>query len=336
MRVGIDAMGGDLAPAEPVMGALAAADLLAEDDRIVLFGDEQAIREHLDGQEGWERFIEIEHAPEVIGSEEVPVEAIRQKPNSSIARMAEKARQREVDAIISAGNTGACVAAAQMRLRRLRGVHRPGIAIVIPTYAGPLTMIDVGANVNARPQHLYQYGIMASEYSRCICGVDEPRVAVLSIGEEDTKGNQLVKETRELLRTDPNIKFVGNVEGRELFHGACDVIVTEAFVGNVALKLIEGLSEGLFRSLLMEMAQTGMQLGKEFEEAIAKMRVKYDFNEYGGAPLLGINGIAIICHGASKRQAITNAIRVANTFASTHVNDRITKRIAQCQDTADE
>ena len=331
MRLAIDAMGGDLAPAEPVMGALAAMAECQEGDVVVLVGDQQAIRQHLDGQSGWERFIRIEHASQIVEMNESPVEAIRQKPNSSIALMAELAKRREVDAIISAGNTGAYVAACQMRLRRLRGVHRPGIAIVMPTYANPVVLIDVGANVNCRPRHLHQYAVMASEYSRHMCKVPQPRVGLLSIGQEDAKGNQLVKETRELLRGDDDIHFVGNVEGRELFHGVCDVLVTEAFVGNVALKLIEGLSEGLFKSLCLELARRNPQLAGQFEKAIVKLREKYDFNEYGGAPLLGVNGICIICHGASRRRAIANAIRVARNFANAHINERITDRIAHCQ-----
>jgi len=336
MRVGIDAMGGDFAPLEPVMGALEAKDLLEEGDEVVLIGDDSTIREHLEGQGDWEKFIRIEHASEVIGPGDSPVEAIRQKPDSSIARMAELAKEKAVDAVISAGNTGACVAAAQMRLRRLRGVTRPGIAIIIPTYAGPVTMIDVGANVDARPHHLHQYALMAAEYSRSICGVQDARVGLLSIGEEDAKGNQLVKETHELLRADPTVQFVGNVEGREMLHGACDVVVTEAFVGNVALKLIEGLSEGLFRSLAADLAKDNPELAKMFEKAIIRIRDKYDFNAYGGAPLLGVNGIFIICHGASKRRGITNAIRVAREAASSRVNERITARVAQCQGPANE
>jgi len=333
MRLGLDAMGGDFAPAEPVRGALAAGSELAADDEIVLIGNESAIRPHLAEQNGWERFIRIEHAPAVVGMDEVPVEALRRKPDSSIARMASLAARGQLDAIISAGNTGACVAAAQMRLRRLRGVHRPGIAIVVPTYYGPVALCDVGANVNCRPIHLYQYGIMASEYARCICGVQHPRVGLLSIGREDAKGNQLVKETRELLRSDPEMRFVGNIEGRDLFEGVCDVVVAEGFVGNVALKLMEGLAEGLFKSMSKELSgQDASQIGP-FRQTIKTIHDKYDFNEYGGAPLLGVRGICIICHGASQKRAITNAIRVAREFASTRVNDRITDRIAHCQGT---
>ncbi len=329
MRIGVDAMGGDFAPAGVVKGALDARSLLGDDDKIVLIGDEPSVREHLVEADGWEQFIQIEHAGEVIGMDESPVEALRQKPDSSIVKMASLAARSRLDAIISAGNTGACVAAAQMRLRRLRGVHRPGIAIVMPTYAGPVVMCDVGANVNCRPQHLYQYGLMSAEYSRCICGIDEPRVALLSIGAEDAKGNQLVKETRDLFKNDSEIKFVGNVEGREMFHGACDVVVTEGFVGNVALKLMEGLAEGLFKSTYLELTKSTPDLAGQFEQAITTIKEKYDFNEYGGAPLLGVNGICIICHGASRPRGVTNAIGVTLNFAKTHINDRITECLAR-------
>ena len=336
MRLGLDAMGGDYAPAEPVMGALAAREMLGEGDEIILVGDEAAIREHLETGSGWESFIRIVHAPEVIGMDEVPVESLRGKPNSSIARLAEMARRGEVDAIISAGNTGACVAASQMRLRRLRGVVRPGIAIVIPTFYGPVTMCDVGANVNCRPRHLYQYAIMASEYARGICGIEDARVGLLSIGQEDAKGNLLVKETRELLRSDPALRFVGNVEGRDLFRDVCDVVVTDGFVGNVALKLMEGLAEGLFMSLQKSFSDAGSKAGDRLHQAVTKIRERYDFNEYGGAPLLGVNGISIICHGASRRRGIANAVRVAREFAHSKINERITERIAQCQGTVHE
>ncbi|KKK89525.1 hypothetical protein LCGC14_2732210, partial [marine sediment metagenome] len=287
-------------------------------------------------QDGWRDFISIVHAPDVIGMSEVPVESLRAKPNSSIARMAELAHNGELDAVISAGNTGACVAACQMRLRRLRGVVRPGIAIVIPTADGPVTMCDVGANVNCRARHLHQYAIMASEYASGICGVNDARVGLLSIGEEDAKGSPLVKEAHELLRDDSTVRFIGNIEGQDLFRGVCDVVVTEGFVGNVALKLIEGLAEGLVKSLLRDLAELGVGGSRDVGGILDEIRERYDFNAYGGAPLLGVNGISIICHGASKRRAITNAIRVAREFRTLRINERITNRIATCQGTVDE
>ena len=335
MRIGIDAMGGDFAPEVPVKGALAARSMLAADDRIVLIGDEAAIRSHLNGQADWQSFIRIEPAEGVIGMDETPVEALRAKPRSSIARMAELAARKEVDAIVSAGNTGACVAAAQMRLRRLAGVHRPGIAIVIPTFHGPVVMCDVGANPMCRPMHLYQYGIMSAEYSRALCGVAEPRVGLLSIGEEDAKGNPLVKETRALMK-DGTTNYIGNVEGRDIFRGVCDVVVCDGFVGNVCLKLMEGLSEGLFKSIMQELHRKRPDMAEQFQQAAAKIAETFDFNEYGGAPLLGVNGVCIICHGASQCRAIAKAARVAADFARRGLNARIVERISKSQGQADD
>jgi glycerol-3-phosphate acyltransferase PlsX len=336
MRIGIDAMGGDFAPAQPVKGALEAKSLLGKDDQIVLIGDEPAIRQHLDSQAGWPSFIRIAQADQVVGMNEKPVEAHRAKPRNSILRMAEMAAAGEIDACISAGNTGACVAACQMRLRRLSGVSRPGIAIVIPTLHGPVVLCDVGANVDCRPQHLYQYGVMAAEYSRGICHIADPRVGLLSIGEEDAKGNELVKETRELLRGDKSVNFVGNVEGRDIFRGLADVVVCEGFVGNVCLKLVEGFAENVFQSLFAQMGKVQGEAAGQLQAAVGKLREKFDFNEYGGAPLLGVNGVCIICHGASQHRAIFNAVRVATGFCRTGINDRIKARFADSQDARDE
>jgi len=302
MRIGIDAMGGDRAPVAEVSGALAARELLGEEDRIVLIGDEPAIRRRLDEAEDWRACIEIRHAEEVIGMNEAPVEALRAKPNSSIAVLASMQRAGEIDAGISAGNTGAFVAAAQMRLRRLRGVHRPGIAILTPTPCGPVAICDVGANVNCRPQHLHQYGVMASVYVGAICGIDNPRVGLLSIGQEEIKGNDLVKRARDLMKADAGLQFTGNVEGRDLFRGACDVMVCDGFVGNVVLKLMEGMAGSVVEAMLTELAGSMPGQAGLIREAAADIIRKYDYNEYGGAPLLGVAGICIICHGASNRE----------------------------------
>lgn len=331
MRIGIDAMGGDCAPQEQVRGAVTARPLLGQDDRIVLIGDEAEVRRCLDRVGGPQDYIEVVHAEEAIGMDEAPVEALRTKPNNSIAVMAEMHRDHRIDACISAGNTGACVAAAQMRLRRLRGVHRPGIAIVTPTFHSPVAICDVGANVNCRPRHLHQYAVMASVYMRAICGVEHPRVGVLSVGEEDAKGNVLVKNTRDLIKDDPNIQFVGNVEGRDLFGGVCDVMVCEGFVGNVVLKLIEGMASSVIDGMLQELAAAMPGQGAPIRRAAAEIVRKYDYNEYGGAPLLGVAGICIICHGASNHRGIMNAVRVAKEFASHQVNERICELLSQGQ-----
>lgn len=329
MRIGIDAMGGDLAPAEVVKGAVAAREILAKGDRIVLVGLQPAIEECLGKAAAPTDHIEIRHTDQVLGMDEPPVETLRAKPRCSIAVMAEMHRDGEIDACISAGNTGACVAAAQMRLRRLRGVHRPGIAVITPTPAGPVAVCDVGANVNCRPEHLYQYGIMASVYIQAIGGVKNPRVGLLSIGEEEAKGNTLVKETRDLLKADKNIQFVGNVEGRDLFSGECDVMVCEGFVGNVILKLIEGMAVSVGEAIVRELFAALPDHASAIQKAARQLMVKYDYNEYGGAPLLGVAGISIICHGASNFRGIMNAARVAKEFANHQVNQKIVELISQ-------
>ena len=331
MRIGIDAMGGDRAPAEPAKGAIAAREWLSEDDRVVLIGDEPKIRACLAEAGGPQAHIDVRHTDQVIHMAESPVEALRSKPGSSIAVMAEMHKSGQIDACISAGNTGACVAAAQMRLRRLRGVHRPGIAVITPTFRTPVTICDVGANVNCRPQHLHQYGVMASVYAKAICGIEDPRVGVLSIGEEEAKGNALVKETRDLLKADPAVTFVGNIEGRDLFRGICDVVVCDGFVGNVVIKLMEGMASSVFEGIMREILQAFPTQVDSIKRASAEMIRKYDFNEYGGAPLLGVAGICIICHGASNHRGIMNAVRVAKDFSRRQVNEQITDLLSNGQ-----
>jgi len=332
MRIGLDAMGGDHAPATEVQGALEARALLDPGDKIVLVGQEPVILEQLKDATDWRETIEIRNAPQVIQMNDPPVEALRTKPNSSIAVLAEMHRDGEVDACISAGNTGAFVAAAQMRLRRLRGVHRPGIAIVTPTPRGPVVVCDVGANVACRPLHLYQYGVMASVYGSMVVGIENPRVAVLSVGQEEGKGNELVKRSSELLREDPNVNFVGNVEGRDVFNGFCDVIVCDGFVGNVALKLIEGMAQSLIRTMFTDIAS---RVPKIFSGTVKKLAKgvldQFDFNQYGGAPLLGVGGICTITHGASDANGIMNAVRATKEHLQHRVNDYITERLAQGQ-----
>lgn len=332
MRIGIDAMGGDQAPAEVVKGAVAARELLANGDRIVLVGLDSAIADCLSASDGPTDHIEIRHTDQMLDMDEPPVESLRNKPRCSIAVMAEMHRDGEIDACISAGNTGACVAAAQMRLRRLHGVHRPGIAVITPTPAGPVAVCDVGANVNCRPAHLYQYGIMASVYVQAIGGIKTPRVGLLSIGEEAAKGNALVRETRALLKTDKNLHFVGNVEGRDLFSGNCDVMVCEGFVGNVVLKLIEGMAISVGEAIIRELLQVLPENSPAIQRAARQLMGKYDYNEYGGAPLLGVAGISIICHGASNYRGIMNAVRVAKEFANFQVNQKIVELVSQGQE----
>jgi len=335
MRIGIDAMGSDRAPGVEVAGALAARSFLGEGDRIVLVGDERAIGEHLSECDDWSSFIDVRHADDVIGMAESPVEALRAKPKSSIAVLTQMHADGEVEACISAGNTGAFVAAAQMRLRRLRGVHRPGISVLTPTFRGPVAVCDVGANVSCRPSHLQQYGVMSSVYLTALRGVENPRVGLLSIGEEDAKGNSLVKEARELMKADPAQNFIGNVEGRDLFGGVCDVLVCEGFVGNVVLKLIEGMSEGVLRGLVGELISSLPAQAAAIQAAGMGVMNKYDYNEYGGAPLLGVGGTCLICHGASGHRGIMHAVEGARALVNYQVNERITELLSQSKRTAD-
>jgi glycerol-3-phosphate acyltransferase PlsX len=328
MRIGVDAMGGDRGPDTIVAGALAGREFLGEDDHLVLVGDERIILDQL-GEAANNGQVVVVHTEEVIGMGESPVEALRAKQKSSIAVMTEMHREGQLDACISAGNTGACVAAAQMRLHRLAGVSRPGIAVLAPTFHGPVALCDVGANVNCRPKHLHQYGVMTSLYMEAMCGMDAPRVGLLSVGEEEGKGNELVKKTGDLLKDDPHVNFVGNVQGSDLLRGVCDVMICEGFVGNVVLKLVEGLGMGLVRAMLEQFQQIMPDQMQQVGQAFQQISHMYDFNLYGGAPLLGVDGIWIICHGASKHGAIKHAVREAKTFRDHRVNERITEKLSE-------
>lgn len=329
MRIAIDAMGGDYAPAEIVAGALEAKDVLDHSDELVLVGNEEVIREHLKRSGASPDIFRIFHAPDVIGMDESPVEALRRKPKSSIAVMAHAASHRQVDAVLSAGNTGACVAASQLRMRNLPGVLRPGIAVVLPTLGGPVTMCDVGANIACKPIHLYQYAVMSCVYAEVMFGIQNPKVGLMNIGEEEAKGTDLVKKTRDLIRSDSNINFVGNLEGRDLFGGKCNVVICEGFLGNVILKLTEGLVDMIFSAIKQELKSRNPLMALWFKSVMKGLFRKYDYHEYGGALLLGVNGISIICHGSSKARTIKNAILACKKFSTLQINGKIVERLTQ-------
>jgi len=234
----------------------------------------------------------------------------------------------QLDAVISAGNTGACVAASQMRMRNLDGINRPGIAVVIPTFSGPVVICDVGANIACKPVNLYQYAVMASLYSKSTLDINNPRVGIMSIGEEDAKGNEVIKKAREFIKQDPNLNLIGNIEGRDIFKGACDVAICDGFVGNVVLKLMEGLVDGLFKAIKHELMQENMMLALKFKPVMMRIYNKYDYHEYGGAPLLGVNGTSIICHGSSKARTIKNAILRSKAYYTQKMNQQIVEYIA--------
>ena len=328
IRVAVDAMGGDHAPKAIVRGAVQA---LVEDPvlELVLVGDEGVVHKELSGTQskGCESRIRIVHASQVVGMDEPPVEAVKTKRDSSLARMAELAASGEADAVISAGNTGACAAVCQLKMKPLACISRPGIAVTIPSFHGPFVLCDVGANIQAKPQHLYEYGVMASLYAQRVLGIEHPRVAVMSIGEETGKGTGLVKQTTELLQADSLLRFVGNAEGRDLFEDKCDVAVCDGFVGNIILKFVEGLAEGLFRTIAREFDDEAPDLRKRFTGALETVWQRHDYSRYGGAPLLGLNGVCIICHGRSNETAICNAMKAAGRFVQHRFREAIQARL---------
>lgn len=331
MRIGIDVMGGDNAPDEILKGCFAALANLAADDQIVLIGDAGLINEAIAERGIKSTQIEVVGTTEVIGMDESPVDAVRAKKDSSLVimgRMASPKLPNRLDAIISAGNTGACVAAAQLHMRRLEGVIRPGIAVTVPTFAGPIVLIDVGANIEPKASHLAQYGVMGDIYARRVLGIENPRVALMNVGGEEQKGTQEVRDARDLLRATEGLNFTGFVEGRGVFNGQADVVITDGIVGNVMLKMAEGLSSGIFKALAKEVFAIDPTLASRLEPVVKSLYAKYDYHEYGGAPLLGVNGVCLISHGSSVARTITNAIRRAHNFVELGVNEEIVTRLA--------
>lgn len=329
VRIAVDAMGGDGAPRAIIQGAV---DALSQDPdfELLLVGDEERIGDELALRQSDRRRIRIVHAAQVIPMDAAPVEALRLYKDSSLVRLGELAAAGEADAILSAGNTGACAAVAQLKLRPLPFVTRPGVAVTIPAFHGPLVLCDVGANIQARPRHLHEYALLASVYAQRVLGVGQPRVAVLSIGEESGKGTGLIKRTHELLRGDPSVSFVGNVEGRELLDGRCDVAVCDGFVGNVVLKLVEGLVEGWFRAIDHELAAEPADLRDRLHAALDRVARRHDYSQYGGAPLLGVHRTCIICHGRSNAVAIRNAIGMALRFVRQDFHEALAARFEAC------
>jgi len=337
MRIGLDVMGGDHAPDAILDGALAAADRLGPGDRVVLFGDESVIRRALESCEKASDHYEVVPTSEAIAMDEPPVEAVRSKPDSSIAVMAKRAGRKadpeiRLDAVISAGNTGAMVSAAQMHMRRLPNVHRPGIAVTFPTFAGPVILIDVGANIEPKPHHLAQYGIMGDVYAKRIYGIESPRVALMNVGGEEQKGTPEIRQARDLLRERPNVNFTGYIEGRAVFNGGADVVITDGVVGNVMIKLAEGLSEGIFKAIGREIGQADPNLAQRFQPIVKEIYARHDYHEHGGAPLLGVNGICLIAHGSSEARTICNAIAAVRQFGACHINDAIVERLGAMEE----
>jgi len=329
VHIALDAMGGDNGSEELIAGALLAVRQMGFS--VSLVGDEGLLNKYLETlapDSKTAKLVKIVHSSQVIDMNEHPVDAIRKKKDASIMVAFDLVRRGEADAAVSAGNSGATLAAATRKLGRLSGISRPGIASIFPTLKKPVVLMDIGANVDCRPQHLFQFGVMASAFSR-INNVANPRVGLLSIGEETGKGNSLIKETYPLLEKS-SLNFIGNVEGRDVFQGEVDVIVCDGFVGNVCLKVSEGLAEAAMQMLRDEIvksfrAKIGYLLAKQ---AFKSFKKRVDYAEYGGAPLLGIDGIGIICHGKSSSHAIKNAILEAAKMAEGNINKDILESLA--------
>lgn len=309
MKIAVDAMGGDYAPAEIVAGAVEAAK--EENLKIILVGDKNVLEKELLKYDSCKN-ITIHHASQVIKMDEEPATAVRKKKDSSIVVATNLVKAKEADAVVSAGSTGAQMASALLGLGRIKGIHRPAIATLFPTLKGATLLLDVGANTACKSLNLIQYAEMGHVYMQKIVGIAKPKIGLLNIGQEETKGTDLTKETFQLLK-ESALNFVGNIEARYITSGEADVIVCDGFVGNVILKFAEGLATSLFSLLKTELATSlSRKLGGALAlPAFKAVKKKLDPDEYGGAPLLGVNGVSIICHGSSKAKAIRNAINVA-------------------------
>ncbi len=319
MRIALDAMGGDYAPAVNVEGAIETVNDL-EDIDIILVGDESSIKRELDSKRYPPNRISIKHASQVVGMDESPSLAIRRKRDSSIRRGLELVRNGEADGFVSAGHSGVVMATALLLLGTSSSVDRPAIAAIMPTLKAPFVLIDAGANLRCKPENLFQFALMGSTYCRIILGRSKPKVALLSVGEEETKGNELTRDAFKLLK-ESDMNFVGNIDGKDIFTGNADVIVCDGFTGNVVLKTSEGLADVIIKMLKREIIDltTGRIGYLLMKPALRNFKKKTDYDEYGGAPLLGINGTCIISHGRSTAKAIKNALMVAADFSKNNV-----------------
>jgi glycerol-3-phosphate acyltransferase PlsX len=326
-RIAVDALGGDAPLRERVEGAVKAARLYSDID-VLLCGAREEMEREIGRLGGLPRNMKLVHAPEPIGMHESPLQALRSKRNSSIVVAVEMVARQEADAFVSAGNTGAVAAASMLKLGRLKGVRRCGIAASMQVIDHTVVAIDVGANVDSKPTHLLQYGIMAGVFAREVMGLQEPRVGLLNVGAEAAKGSDVVKQTFELL-SKADLNFVGNVEPEDLLNGRCDIVVCDGFVGNVLLKLGESLMMGLLGWMGQQVrAHWRYKLGFLLcREMFRHLKHCADYSEYGGAPLLGVNGVAIKTHGTSNARAMQNAIREARSFVELHVNDHIEEAV---------
>jgi glycerol-3-phosphate acyltransferase PlsX len=326
MRLALDAMGGDHAPGPVVAGAVQA---VAADPQlhVILVGDQVQVEPLLSGAAHRDR-LQLFHCTQVVGMEESPVVGLRKKPDNSISRCWQLLAQQKVEGIVSAGNTGAMVAGGLFLKRFLKNVRRPGIAAVMPTLKGRCVLIDVGANVSPKPEHLFQYGVMGSIFVRHLLQRDKPTIGLMNVGSEEQKGHDLAKETHALFNASAlRGQFIGNVEGRDIQKGAADVVVCDGFVGNVVLKTSEGVFEFAMKMAAQEVLGALDAEKDKARQALSDVVDRYDYSAFGGAPLLGIDGVCIICHGASGDRAIKNALRVAADYARARLNELIVKEL---------
>jgi len=326
VKIVIDAMGSDKAPAVEVEGALMAVEELGYD--LILVGDENKISAELNKYNKGSGKISVLHAPDTIAMHDPAALSVRRKRQSSIVVGMDILKRDEADGFVSAGNTGAVVCAATLSLRLLPGIERPGIAVTVPTLTGNTVIIDVGANIDTKPIHLLQYGIMADAYAKYILHKTSPSIGLLNVGEEESKGTGFVKEAHALL-SESKLNFIGNIEGRDIYAGAVDIVLCDGFVGNVILKISESVIDTIMKLLKQEIrASILATLGAAMaSSAFGELKKKMDYSEYGGAPLLGVDGRCIISHGSSNPKAIKNAIKVAGEFKTQEVNKHIVEEL---------
>src|SRR5467141_4425485 len=334
MKIALDAMGGDFGPPNLVAGAVMALREYRHIKKLFLVGDTAQIEAELKKLNYKDRKIEIVYASQVVNMSDKAWSAVRRKKDSSVSRAVDLVKHGQADAIVSAGHTGAAVAASMIKLRTLEGIDRPGIAAVLPTQFNVFVLVDAGANIDARPEHLVQYAIMGSVYSRHVLGYKSPRVGLISLGEEDVKGTEKTKEVFKMLKK-TSLNFKGNIEGRHLFEDPVEVVVCDGFVGNVILKTCESIAVAMFKWLKHEHMRTTMRKVGAFlaKNAIGTIKDKTNYEEYGGSPLLGVSGICIIAHGASTPLDIKNALRVAAESIEQQVNPHIVEEIRRYHET---
>jgi len=322
MRIAVDAMGGDRGPQVVVEGAVQAAREYG--DEMILVGQEDLVRAELAKFRRLPPTVHVKHAGSVIAMHESPSQSVRRKKDASICVAADLVKEGLADAVVTAGNTGAAVAATTLKLRLLEGIDRPGIGIAFPTLEGPSFLIDVGANIETKPVHYYQYACMGDVYFRYILHKERPKIGILNIGEETTKGTEAIRDAHEILKRS-KLNFIGNVEGRDIFNGTVDVIVCDGFVGNVVLKVAESIGETIGRLLKEKLKKNYVTMMGALltRSAFKSLKKDVDYAEYGGAPLLGIRGTCIIAHGSSNPKAIKNAIRVAGEYVRCRINEHI-------------